>query len=209
MDMNHLAVDINSWANEAFPERTDNSMFLKMYGEIAEMIEADDDHVGGELADIFIMLLDYTKRKGLNPSIIVQEKMRINRARAWEKNKLGAYSHVKDTPRIPGTSGVGDHNEGLGGETLAHGRDAKRAASCRAHGQCLATGLDDCSNFPEIPLRARECFAQCDGPRSGRGIYGRHPDALKAINWERSDSNGRTVSVTAIIPGPKGGEGHQ
>lgn len=93
--LDHLAAGIHSWANTTFPERTDNSMYLKMYSEIAEMIEADDAHVGGELADLMIMLLDFGKRKGLDLEHEIRQKMAINRERVWAKNKLGAYSHVK------------------------------------------------------------------------------------------------------------------
>lgn len=46
------------------PQRTDVSMFLKFYGEIAEMIESGGDT--DEIADVFILLLDYARRKNID-----------------------------------------------------------------------------------------------------------------------------------------------
>ena len=64
MDMNHLAIEVEAWANEAFPRRTDSSMFLKLYGEVAELIDAGDD-CADEVADVLILVLDYARRKGV------------------------------------------------------------------------------------------------------------------------------------------------
>ena len=97
MDMNHLALEIHEWANEVHPERTDASMFFKLYGEIAELIESGDD-CADEIADVLIMLLDYAKRKGVNPSAAVQNKMNVNRLRQWRINQLGVMSHVHEEP---------------------------------------------------------------------------------------------------------------
>jgi NTP pyrophosphatase (non-canonical NTP hydrolase) len=94
MDINHLALDIKEWADEVFPDRTDTSMFLKLYGEISELVDAGDD-IEGEVADVLIMVLDYALRKGVNPSIAIQRKMRINRDRNWSVNSLGVMQHVK------------------------------------------------------------------------------------------------------------------
>lgn len=96
MDINHLAIDIHGWANEVFPDRTPQSMFLKLYHEISEMIdETGKPEVEGEIADVLIMILDFAKQQGVNPSVAVQQKMRINRARQWKRNPLGDYSHTK------------------------------------------------------------------------------------------------------------------
>jgi NTP pyrophosphatase (non-canonical NTP hydrolase) len=93
MDINHLAADVHDWANQVFPERTDASMFLKLYGEIAELIEAKDPE--DEIADVLIMVLDYAKRKGVNPSVAIQKKMRTNRCRVWQITQMGTMQHVK------------------------------------------------------------------------------------------------------------------
>jgi NTP pyrophosphatase (non-canonical NTP hydrolase) len=94
MDINHLAIDIQEWADSVFPDRTDASMFLKMYGELAELIEAGDA-CDGEIADILILILDYARRKGVNPSIAVQMKLRENKKRKWEFTPIGTMQHVE------------------------------------------------------------------------------------------------------------------
>ena len=73
-------------------------MFLKLYREIGELIDADDpEQIESELADLFILLLDYARRKNLNPSIAVQRKMRVNRTRQWTESAMGVFQHVPGT----------------------------------------------------------------------------------------------------------------
>lgn len=90
-----IALGIKTWADRVFPQRTDASMYLKLYGEIAEMIEADDNHVEGEVADVLILVLDFAKRKNIDIEAAIARKMDINRERSWMMNKLGAFSHKK------------------------------------------------------------------------------------------------------------------
>lgn len=90
-----IALDIKEWADEAFPGRTDQGMYLKLYSEIAEMIDAPPDQVEDEVADVFIMLLDFAKRRGINIAAIIERKMVINRGRQWKQNQLGIWSHVE------------------------------------------------------------------------------------------------------------------
>jgi NTP pyrophosphatase (non-canonical NTP hydrolase) len=93
MDINHLARDITDWADATFPNRTDASMFLKLYGEIAEMIEATEVDCEGEIADVLILVLDYAIRKGVNPSLAIQRKLNLNRKRTWTVNQIGVMQH--------------------------------------------------------------------------------------------------------------------
>ena len=96
MDMNHLAVDVFQWAESVFPDRTDASMFLKMYKEMGELAEAETrEEQEDEIADVLIMLLDFAKRKGVNPSLAVQRKLAINRTRQWRVTATGVMQHVK------------------------------------------------------------------------------------------------------------------
>lgn len=99
MDINHLAVDIKKWADEAFPDRTDASMFLKLYSEVGELIEAGEA-CDDEIADVLILILDYAKRKSVNPSVAIQRKMNINRGRIWAVNNLGVMQHVETPPPL-------------------------------------------------------------------------------------------------------------
>lgn len=87
-----LAQSINAWANDVFPTRTDASMFLKLYGEIAELVE--DGASEDEVADVFILFLDYAKRKNIDIEGAILRKMSVNVQRTWEVNELGVMRHV-------------------------------------------------------------------------------------------------------------------
>ena len=86
-----LAQEVWQWAEDTFPHRTDASMFLKMYGELAELIESDGDP--DELADLFIMLMDYAVRKKINITDAVRRKLEVNRQRTWKILPNGTMQH--------------------------------------------------------------------------------------------------------------------
>lgn len=87
-----LTEEVTQWANQTFPHRTDVSMYLKLYSEIGEMIESDGDPM--EIADVFIMLLDYAHRKQVDITSIVRKKLDINRNREWTTDRNGVNRHV-------------------------------------------------------------------------------------------------------------------
>lgn len=95
-NIDNIAEACGQWADQVFPHRTDASMFLKMYGELAELIDAGDD-CGDEIADALILILDHARRKGIKPSAAVLAKLNINRQREWEFTNIGTMQHVKDT----------------------------------------------------------------------------------------------------------------
>ena len=94
-NIDNIAHACMSWADQAFPTRTDASMFLKMYGELAELIDAKED-CSDEIADILILVLDYAARKGIKPSAAVLTKLNVNRQREWEFTNIGTMQHVKN-----------------------------------------------------------------------------------------------------------------
>lgn len=89
-----LAEAVKEQADFLFPNRTDNSMFLKMYEEMAEVITSNGDPL--EVADIFIMLLDYAKRKGIDIEASVRKKMQINYGRSWIVTESGVCRHKEN-----------------------------------------------------------------------------------------------------------------
>lgn len=91
-EINVLAQFVKEWADETFPNRTDASMYLKLYGEIGEMV--DSNGRSDEIADVFIMLLDYAARKGINIEYAVRWKMAINKNRKWKIDANGVARHV-------------------------------------------------------------------------------------------------------------------
>ena len=90
-DIDVLAEEVTKWADQAFPHRTDASMFLKMYEEIGEVIHSGGDRL--EVADLFILILDYAKRKNIVLRDAIGEKLEINRNRDWKLNADGTMSH--------------------------------------------------------------------------------------------------------------------
>jgi NTP pyrophosphatase (non-canonical NTP hydrolase) len=92
-----LQKEIFQWAEATFPDRTDASMFLKIYGEVAELIDAGDDaeKCGKEIGDLIILLLDYAERKGVKTGTATLDKLEVNKQRTWAKTSVGNYRHVK------------------------------------------------------------------------------------------------------------------
>jgi len=86
-DVNHRI------ANELFPDRDDRSMFLKMYGELAEMVE--DPSGEDEIADALILILDHASRHNINAAHAVLTKLGVNVNREWQKTQSGTYQHVE------------------------------------------------------------------------------------------------------------------
>lgn len=88
-----LALTVKSSADRLFPNRTDASMYLKLYEETAEVISTGGD--SDEVADVFILWLDYAARKGIDIEAVVRRKLNINEERAWTETETGIYHHVK------------------------------------------------------------------------------------------------------------------
>jgi len=88
-----LTERVFNFAEATFPNRTDVSMYLKLYSEIGEMIESDGDE--SEIADVFIMLLDYAKRKKVDITTAVMKKLAVNYGRSWVVDSNGVARHEK------------------------------------------------------------------------------------------------------------------
>lgn len=94
--INNLAGAIQEQADTLFPQRTDTSMFLKMYSELGELASANTPaERAGELADVLIMVLDYGSRHGIDMELAILRKMAINQNRKWVTNALGVNQHVE------------------------------------------------------------------------------------------------------------------
>jgi hypothetical protein len=64
-----------------FPARTDQSMFLKLYEEVSEIVKTPGN--AGEIADVIIMLLDHAERHGIHAGHAVLTKLCTNLEREW------------------------------------------------------------------------------------------------------------------------------
>ncbi|CAB4120824.1 hypothetical protein UFOVP2_2 [uncultured Caudovirales phage] len=92
MTTNDLALRVKLIADRLFPNRSDASMYLKLYEETAEVIQSNG--APDEVADIFILWMDYALRKGIDIEAEVMSKLRILESRAWELDNNGVYHHV-------------------------------------------------------------------------------------------------------------------
>jgi len=92
MSIDNFALEVQLHADRLFPKRTDSSMFMKLFSEIGELVEAQTEE---EYADVMIMLLDYGSRKMFRIEHAVRAKMAINDNRNWKENELGVMKHVE------------------------------------------------------------------------------------------------------------------
>ena len=93
LSVDELASVVRAQADVLFPNRTDASMFLKLYSEIGEMVESGG--AADECADVAIMFLDFVSRKGVNLEEAIHNKMAINGRRLWKEDNNGVFRHVE------------------------------------------------------------------------------------------------------------------
>jgi FAD/FMN-containing dehydrogenase len=81
-------------ADHLFPHRTDQTMFLKLYEEVSEIVRNPGS--ADEIADVIIMLLDHASRHNVNAAHAVLLKLSTNLNRAWEIDPItGVAHHIK------------------------------------------------------------------------------------------------------------------
>lgn len=90
--IDNLAYQIQAQADRLFPDRTDQSMFMKLFEEIGELVEKQNPE---ELADVLIMLLDFASRKMWDIEGSIRDKMQVNENRAWIRSHLGVMHHAE------------------------------------------------------------------------------------------------------------------
>lgn len=93
MSIDNLALEVQNQADRLFPKRTPSSMFMKLFSEIGELVEDQNEE---EYADVMIMLLDYGSKRMFDIEGSIRRKMIINEKRQWIQNELGVMKHVKE-----------------------------------------------------------------------------------------------------------------
>lgn len=94
-DMTGEVVD---WIDPLLPNRNPFDTAIKMQEELSELLHAlhsGEGDVGGELADMFILLLDCAHLNYINLQLAFEKKMEINRRRLW-KPSMGTMKHEKE-----------------------------------------------------------------------------------------------------------------
>jgi predicted house-cleaning noncanonical NTP pyrophosphatase (MazG superfamily) len=87
--IDNLALEIQNQADELFPHRIDDQMWLKLWTEMGEFAK---DRTQDEMADVLIMILDYASRKMWNIEASIRHKMHVNQFRTWKLTN-GVWQH--------------------------------------------------------------------------------------------------------------------
>ena len=92
--IDELADEIHAFSNFAFKGRTHIEIFNKLvFHEIPEIFDAPGDP--SEVADAFILLMDYAKIHNINLYKCIKEKLEILKTREWTINpETGLRQHV-------------------------------------------------------------------------------------------------------------------
>lgn len=88
---------ITAWADKTFPDRTIQEAITKLKKETAEL-EVSGHLDAGEFADVAILLFDIAHLQGIDLSRAIENKMRINESRSWQKLEDGTHQHVNRGP---------------------------------------------------------------------------------------------------------------
>ena len=83
-------------ADHLFPKRTDNTMFLKLYEEVGEVVRSPGN--ADEIADVMIMLLDHASRHGINAGEAILEKLQKNLDRTWFVDQTTGVAYHVEVP---------------------------------------------------------------------------------------------------------------
>lgn len=86
---------ITAWADRTFPDRTIEEAVKKLKKETAEL-EVSGHLDAGEFADVAILLFDIAHLQGIDLSRAIENKMRINESRQWQKLKDGTHQHIAE-----------------------------------------------------------------------------------------------------------------
>jgi NTP pyrophosphatase (non-canonical NTP hydrolase) len=97
--MSETSQTIRDWGDEAFGEVKDlSALVARTRGELDELAEAvragDKAAIGGEAADVAILLHRLVALAGSDLAKEVDAKMAVNRARRWKRAGDGTGGHV-------------------------------------------------------------------------------------------------------------------
>lgn len=120
--------DIVQWVHRVMPGVSLPCHLIKLRQEADELFDAHTRaELRDELADVVIVACAAAGFADIDLSEAVMEKMRINKARKWERRINGTYQHVRETKEISlGSAGVSQEEpkschsggEGCGSERL-------------------------------------------------------------------------------------------
>ena len=90
-----IQAEVVAWADEALPDRTINTMLLKMFEEMGEVVRNPRDPL--QLADVLILLVDLADKHNIDLTRAVTDRMVVNKNRQWHINRVtGVSNHDRD-----------------------------------------------------------------------------------------------------------------
>jgi NTP pyrophosphatase (non-canonical NTP hydrolase) len=99
--LDQMQSEIGQWGDSVFPKRTSVSVAAHFEEEAGEFMAAlrsgEREQAEEELADCFILLMQFAHVSGLRLSEVAERKMTVNRARTWrsEPEPAGHTKHVE------------------------------------------------------------------------------------------------------------------
>lgn len=107
---------IGKWALEQFGRGKPLACYAKLgeeFGEIARPLQKQQyDKALLEMADMVIVLSHLVASLGMDLQRAVDEKMRVNRARTWERTPEGTYLHTNNPTTTSETRTTEMNNDG-------------------------------------------------------------------------------------------------
>ncbi len=107
---------MGKWALEQFGRGKPLSCYAKLaeeFGELARPLQKQQyDKAILEMADMIVVLSHIAASLGLDLQRAVDEKMRVNHARTWERTPEGTYLHTTNHTTTTPTSTSEMNNDG-------------------------------------------------------------------------------------------------
>lgn len=107
--LDQFADEVVAWADATFSQSTDNDRTEHLIEEAEELQDAPDD--AHEAADVFLILLNHTRRKGIDLLAVAREKFEIVKARATNRKARRVRKKDAEIATLKGT--VADLEEQL------------------------------------------------------------------------------------------------
>lgn len=85
--------ELASWVNETFPTKTKESIALHLKEEVDELLKSHNEE---EIADCFMLVLDYANHLNIDILEAAKKKLKICKNRKWhEPDKDNVVRHIK------------------------------------------------------------------------------------------------------------------
>lgn len=98
-DLIHFQIEVGGWAEETFPQSTEESCSEHLRREIREFRQSGDTREGydaEELADCFLIILHLAHKLNISLEEVARAKFEKNKTRTWGKpDAFGVVEHIE------------------------------------------------------------------------------------------------------------------